>query len=226
MAIKLLYPVTGPITQVFGVNPDLYAQWGFPGHNGVDFGVPNATPVKAAAAGVVDKVSFENGGYGNYVKLRHTDGATTFYTYYAHLLNAAVSAGQSVAAGDVVGYSDSTGASSGPHLHFGLRIMEQNPAYKGYLDPLPYLTAGGGEPSGGEISGAIDIPEMEFEVAAETLNVRSGPGITYPILEQLTQGAVVSGKRLHSESAWIELAPGKWCALTFDGVQYLKVKEE
>jgi len=171
-------------------------------------------------------VANEDGGYGNYVKLRHTDGAATFYTYYAHLANAVVSAGQSVSAGAVIGKSNNTGASTGPHLHFGLRITDQNPEYKGYADPMPYLTgATTTAPSAGEFPGAVDIPETDFEVTAEYLNVRSGPGINYPQVGRLEEGDVVKGKRLHSQSVWIEFESGKWCALSFDGYQYLKFKE-
>jgi murein DD-endopeptidase MepM/ murein hydrolase activator NlpD len=124
--ISLIFPVQGSITQYFGENPGFYAQWGYPGHNGVDFGIPDGTPVVAAAAGTVEKVGFENGGYGNYVKLNH--GA--FQTYYAHLQGAAVGAGQKVQQGTVVGFSNNTGASTGPHLHFGLKVPGQGAAYK------------------------------------------------------------------------------------------------
>ncbi|RME89091.1 MAG: hypothetical protein D6770_05380 [Anaerolineae bacterium] len=225
MTIHLLYPVSGPITQAFGANPDLYKKWGFPGHNGIDFGVANGTPVKAAAEGVVNKVSFENGGYGNYVKLQHSDGDTTYYTYYAHLMKATVSPGQHVNAGDVIAYSNNTGASTGPHLHFGLRIEGQNPSYKGYVDPMPYLSATIPSEPSADFPGAVDLPEgMDFVVDYEVLNVRSGPGITYAIIGQLKKGDLITGKRLHSQSVWVEFESGKWCALSFDGVQYLKVK--
>lgn len=222
MAISLAYPVSGPITQKFGENPSFYAQWGFPGHNGVDFGIPNGTPVAAAAKGTVDKVSFEDGGYGNYVKLRHLDGTTVFYTYYAHLMQASVAAGQSVEAGAVIGFSNNTGTSTGPHLHFGLRKSDQSDAYKGYMDPLPYLT--GQSAPGGEMPGAVTLPDLKFEVIAVELNVRSGPGINFSIVDKLQKGKAVTAKRLYSEGAWVEIEPGKWCAATFGGVANLKVK--
>jgi murein DD-endopeptidase MepM/ murein hydrolase activator NlpD len=222
MAIKLIYPVSGPITQNFGENPGLYAQWGYPGHNGIDFGIPNGTPVLAAAKGTVDKVSFEDGGYGNFVKLKHVDGSTTFYTYYAHLMQASVTASQSVEAGAVIGHSNNTGASTGPHLHFGLRSSDTSGAYKGYMDPMPSLTSGGG--SSGDSSGAVALPNMKFEVIAEELNVRNGPGINYTAVGKLTKGKVVTATNLYSEGAWLEIEPGKWCAVTFGGIQNLKVK--
>lgn len=230
MAIKLIVPVNGPITQLFGENPDFYKRWGFPGHNGIDYGIPNGTPINAAAAGTVAAVSFENGGYGNYVKLSHVDGSKTYFTYYAHLASSAVSAGQKVKAGTVIGFSNNTGASTGPHLHFGLRIDGQNPAYKGYVDPMPYFSTGDvtdtGQPSAVEtdIPDAIAISSLSFEVTSEVLNVRNGPGIEYSIVGQLQKGAKIKSRRLQSKSVWIEYEPGKWCALAFNGIINLKVK--
>jgi hypothetical protein len=228
MAIKLIVPVNGPVTQLFGENPDVYKKWGFPGHNGIDYGIPNGTPVGAAAAGNVAAVSFENGGYGNYVKLSHTDGSKTYFTYYAHLASAAVSAGQKVKAGTTVGYSNNTGASTGPHLHFGLKIDGQNPAYKGYVDPMPYFTTGGipGEEPvpGSDVPDAVKLPNLAFEVLVETLNVRNGPGVEYSIVGQLQKGAKITGKRLQSTSVWVEYETGKWCALAFGGIVNLKIK--
>jgi hypothetical protein len=222
MAITLIYPVSGPITQKFGENPQFYAQWGYPGHNGVDFGIPNGTPVLAAAKGSVDKVSFESGGYGNYVKLKHTDGSTMYYTYYAHLMQASVSAGQSVDAGAVIGFSNNTGASTGPHLHFGLRSSVQTDAYKGYMDPLPYLA--GQSSSESTMPGAVDLPDMNFEVVVAELNVRSGPGINYAIVDKLKQGKPVTATRLYSEGAWVQIGKDQWCAVTFGGMANMKVK--
>jgi murein DD-endopeptidase MepM/ murein hydrolase activator NlpD len=227
MAIKLIVPVNGPITQLFGENPDFYKKWGFPGHNGIDYGIPNGTPVNAAAAGTVAAVSFENGGYGNYVKLSHVDGSKTYYTYYAHLASAAVSAGQKVKAGTVVGYSNNTGASTGPHLHFGLKIDGQNPTFKGYVDPMPYFSTDDSTDTGeplSDIPDAVALPSLSFEVTAEVLNVRNGPGVEFSIVGQLQKGKKITGKRLQSKSVWVEYEPGKWCALAFNGIVNLKVK--
>lgn len=230
MAIQLTLPVNGPITQLFGENPQIYKKWGFPGHNGIDYGVPNGTPVKAAAAGAVALVGFENGGYGNFVKLSHADGDKTYFTYYAHLASGAVTAGQKVKAGTVVGYSNNTGASTGPHLHLGLKIDGENPPYKGYVDPMPYLSTGGADvpaeaAASTDIPDAVSIPSsLSFEVLSEVLNIRNGPGVEYAIVGQLQKGKVVNGKRLESKSVWIEFEKGKWIALAFNGIVNLKVK--
>lgn len=229
MAIKLIVPVNGPITQLFGENPEVYKKWGFPGHNGIDYGIPNGTPVGAAVAGTVAAVSFENGGYGNYVKLSHTDGSRPYFTYYAHLASAAVSPGQKVKAGTTIGFSNNTGASTGPHLHFGVKIDGQNPAYKGYVDPMPFFTTGGEVDSTDtgttdQFTDAIKLPNLSFEVLSDFLNVRNGPGVEFAIVGQLQKGAKITSKRLQSKSVWIEYEPGKWCAIAFNGIVNLKVK--
>ncbi|HET9588104.1 MAG TPA: M23 family metallopeptidase [Anaerolineales bacterium] len=229
MAIQLIAPVNGPITQLFGVDPEFYKRFGFPGHNGIDYGISNGTSIRAAAAGTVDKVTFENGGYGNYVRLSHLDGSRKYFTYYAHLASAAVSPGQTVQAGTAIGFSNNTGASTGPHLHFGLRIDGENPAYKGYVDPMPFFTAGDtgstGTSSTDVLPDAVELPDLQLEVTFETLNVRIGPGIEYSIVGQLTKGTKINGRRLHSKSVWVEFEPGRWCAMAFDGTAFLKLGE-
>lgn len=93
---------------------------GIHGYNGVDLAAPIGTPVLAAASGevIVSKGSGWNGGYGNYVVVKHTNGTQTLY---AHLSSNAVGVGTSVKAGSVVGYVGSTGRSTGAHLHFEVR---------------------------------------------------------------------------------------------------------
>ena len=96
-------------------------------HTGVDFGAPTGTRVKATGEA---KVVFagRKGGYGNLVILRHNNG---FETYYAHLsaFASGIRAGRPVNQGDVIAYVGSTGASTGPHLHYEIRIAgrPQNP---------------------------------------------------------------------------------------------------
>jgi LysM repeat protein len=90
------------------------------GYNGVDFGAPAGTPIHAAASGVVI-VSREdgwNGGYGNYVVIKHQNDTQTLY---AHMTSTAASEGQHVTQGQVIGYVGNTGRSTGYHLHFEIR---------------------------------------------------------------------------------------------------------
>jgi murein DD-endopeptidase MepM/ murein hydrolase activator NlpD len=94
---------------------------GLHGWNGIDLGAARGTPVRAAADGTIIVARSNggwNGGYGNYVVITHDNGTQTLYS---HLKNAIVSPGQSVSSGQVIGYEGSTGASTGPHLHFEVR---------------------------------------------------------------------------------------------------------
>ncbi len=96
-------------------------------HTGVDFGAPTGTRVKATGDAAV-VFAGRRGGYGNLVVLRHPNG---FETYYAHLSAFAtgIRPGRSVAQGQLIAYVGSTGASTGPHLHYEVRIAgrPQNP---------------------------------------------------------------------------------------------------
>ena len=89
-------------------------------HTGVDFGAPTGTRVKATSDAVV-AFAGSKGGYGNLVILRHNNG---YETYYAHLHGFAsgLRAGKSVEQGQLIGYVGSTGASTGAHLHYEIRI--------------------------------------------------------------------------------------------------------
>ncbi|MDR0952114.1 MAG: peptidoglycan DD-metalloendopeptidase family protein [Oscillospiraceae bacterium] len=90
-------------------------------HAGEDIGAPSGTPILAADSGTVITANSGNygGGYGNYVVISHGNGMTTLY---AHQSAIAVSLGQSVTQGQVIGYVGSTGLSTGPHLHFEVRL--------------------------------------------------------------------------------------------------------
>lgn len=90
---------------------------GIHGHNGIDLAAAYGTPIRAAAAGEVveSKSSGWNGGYGQYVKIKHSNGT---YTVYAHLMRNDVGVGEWVAQGQLVGGMGSTGKSTGNHLHF------------------------------------------------------------------------------------------------------------
>lgn len=94
---------------------------GIHGWNAVDIGAPLGTPIHAAANGIVivsrDNGSW-NGGYGNYVVITHNNGTQTLY---AHMKHSAVSVGQSVLSGQIIGYVGMTGLTTGPHVHFEVR---------------------------------------------------------------------------------------------------------
>ena len=93
----------------------IYGDWRM--HYGVDLSAPQGTPIYASRNGVVNVASYEAGGAGYYVNIDHQDGFTTRYMHMTHYV---VSAGQYVYAGQVIGYCGSTGASTGPHLHFSV----------------------------------------------------------------------------------------------------------
>ena len=123
-------PVSGyTLTSPFGmrVHPVLgYARM----HNGIDMACAQGTPIYATRAGKVTVASFQAGGAGNYVSINHLDG---FSSIYMHMTHYVVSVGQSVSAGQLIGYVGSTGISTGPHLHFGI-------SYAGsYVNPLAYI---------------------------------------------------------------------------------------
>jgi murein DD-endopeptidase MepM/ murein hydrolase activator NlpD len=141
-----IHPVSIPqyrvITQNFGENPQVYGRFkvdgvALKGHNGLDFGTPQGVPILAVNKGTVVEVAEDPTGYGRYVKMQHSWGQSL----YAHLSSQLVSVGQVVKSGWYLGNSGDTGFSTGPHLHFGLRVNPFNRAdgWGGYVDPLPYL---------------------------------------------------------------------------------------
>lgn len=123
-----LYPVGGSVGSGFGnrVHP-VYGTVRF--HAGLDFNSPNGSAIGATAAGTVIFAGAQ-GGYGNVVIVDHGGGITSLY---AHMSGFAVSNGAQVSAGQVVGYVGSTGLSTGPHLHFEIRVNGVA------VDPLGYL---------------------------------------------------------------------------------------
>ncbi len=121
-AAGYVWPVHGVLTSGFGW------RWGRM-HEGIDIAVSNGTPVVAAAAGTVIVAGWM-GGYGNLVVVDHGGGVSTAY---GHNTSVAVGVGQQVAQGQLIAYSGNTGHSTGPHVHFEVRI---NGAA---VDPLGYL---------------------------------------------------------------------------------------
>jgi murein DD-endopeptidase MepM/ murein hydrolase activator NlpD len=133
--LVLSWPMTGArVTQPFGpstllLEPSLGPFPHF--HTGIDIAAPLGTPVLAAADGIVVGVAHTSVGYGNYVMIAHGGGVITLY---AHLLETDVSLGDRVARGKKIGLEGSSGLSTGPHVHFEVRINDQ------VVDPMRYLT--------------------------------------------------------------------------------------
>lgn len=122
-------PISGGyVTSTFG-----YRNISFPGatsnHQAVDWGTPTGTPVYASSGGTVERAGWI-GSYGNVIYINHPDGTQT---RYAHLSKILVTAGQKVKQGDRIALSGNTGASTGPHVHFEMRINGVA------VDPLKYV---------------------------------------------------------------------------------------
>jgi murein DD-endopeptidase MepM/ murein hydrolase activator NlpD len=114
-----LWPVEGPITGSFGERIDPFnGEGAF--HSGVDISAAVGQPVMAPADGMVSFADFM-GGYGRAIVLDHGHGITT---RYGHLANFAVTPGQYVHRGDTIGYVGLSGRSTGPHLHYEVRIND------------------------------------------------------------------------------------------------------
>lgn len=128
------------ITQVFGANPQNYAQFGLPGHEGVDIRAPNGSKVYCVAPGRVNRVHSEppRHNYGIHVRVSHQDG---YETIYAHLQEATVREGDQVQSGTTLGLADNTGNSFGSHLHLTLKQAgaKQGNWPSNIIDPTPFL---------------------------------------------------------------------------------------
>jgi murein DD-endopeptidase MepM/ murein hydrolase activator NlpD len=122
-AAGFVWPVLGPVTSPFGW------RWGRM-HEGIDIGAPTGTPIRAAAAGTVIYAGWL-GGYGNLSVIDHGGGIATAYGHQSSL---AAGNGAYVTQGQVIGYVGSTGHSTGPHLHFEVRVNGVP------QDPLGYLS--------------------------------------------------------------------------------------
>lgn len=106
-------------------------------HRGMDYLVPIGTPVKSSLNGIVYKIEYSNTGFGNSIIIKHEND---FFTLYGHLSGITVFAGEKVLQGQTIGFSGSSGKSTGAHLHFAIKNKDgfQNPTkYLKYPSPLP-----------------------------------------------------------------------------------------
>ena len=141
---QFLWPTSGRISAYFKSNDSVHNG----NHNGVDIAAPFGTKIMAISDGVVKEVrnscphnygKYRNccgNGYGNYVVIDHGKDAkgTIYVAWYAHMQSVAVSVGQTVKRGQIIGYVGSTGFSTGAHLHFGLKVN------KIWRDPMLFYT--------------------------------------------------------------------------------------
>jgi murein DD-endopeptidase MepM/ murein hydrolase activator NlpD len=130
------------LTQGWGSDPGFYAQFNYAGvtlkgHNGLDFGAPMGTPLLAVDDGQVGQVGFEPGGFGNFLIIEHAWGES----FYAHLDRIDVTQGAPISAGQPIGLSGNSGASTGAHFHFGIRIYpyRRTDGWGGFCDPSPFM---------------------------------------------------------------------------------------
>ena len=129
--VPSIWPVEGELTDGFGVRGNPFGGGAAEFHPGQDISAPRGTPVVATADGTVVQAGWQN-GYGQEVVVDHGQGLTT---RYGHLSKIEVAAGQVVRRGEELGQVGSTGRSTGPHLHYEVRIDDVA------VSPLHYLPA-------------------------------------------------------------------------------------
>lgn len=211
--VGLAHPVENPrlrvITQFFGENPDDYKHFkvdgvSLRGHNGLDFGTPVGSIVDAVDDGTVVENANDPGGYGNYIKLRHSWGESL----YAHLSQTLVSVGEAVKKGENIGLSGNSGNSTGPHLHFAMRVNPFNRAdgWGGFTDPSNYF-AGVPVPEKPKEETPVNLKEIFKKVGKEV-------GLEWELLASQSWAEssfdpeqVGGGLMQVTEDTWYEWAP-------------------
>lgn len=212
------------ISQVFGERPDYYGQflvrdWDgqlkpLRGHEGVDWALPIGSPIYASLAGRVSLVS-EGGNYGKQIRITAGD----FTLIYAHLSKFSVRAGDEVGRGQIIGESGNSGNSTGPHLHFSIKLAGASKAGlttfpADYVDPQIYLSG-------------VPMTVNVFVDAIPSLNVRSGPAVAYPSIGKLLYNSPVTLVEPENALPLIGVT-GAWVKVVFEtaigycSAQYLR----
>jgi len=218
----LFYPVEPlGINQPFGVNPATYAQFNIKGHNGIDFRAVHGQPVRAAHDGMAYWEVDDNQGCGVVIRSDKTydyNGEQThFKTIYWHLCASNMEpafvspvfmfgrdhhgAPLPVKTGDIIGFADNTGFSTGDHLHFGLKPQamnedngvwyntEQNNGFAGAIDPQPFFN--------GHYASQVDALEKvisQTQVAIEKVDPKNAEQID--LLSRVVKGIADIFKKL------------------------------
>lgn len=230
--MKFLYPVPSNsiVTQTFAehVHRAQVNGWQYY-YGGIDWAVVTGTPVKAAQDGTILDLRTDATGYGTHVRIQHAEG---YLTIYGHMQDFAVQKGQTVTAGTVIGRSDNTGNSTGPHLHFELRKNNVP------IDPAPLLVTSlppsSGVPGEGEGEGEEEevevitpgeepkrwpkLPKVKI-VSTVGLNIRQGPGISNPIVGYLPVNTVVEvlRKEVVGPDTWVQIGYKQYVGLVVMG---------
>jgi len=225
--MKFLFPVppNSIVTQTFAEHEHRREVNGWTNYNGgIDWGVLTGTSIKAAQKGIVVGVRKDAGGYGTHVRIEHVEGNTKYLTIYGHLMKFNVAVGSVVDAGDVIGKSDNTGLSTGPHLHFELREGTQP------IDPAPLLVKtvaellveGEAQPEKPE---EMEVEPAEFpklpkaRILFATLNIRSGPGVQNRMTGTLIldDEVEVLRKVLQGNDIWLQIGHEQFIAMRHEG---------
>jgi len=127
--VPIGYPYTGEFKSFFGYRANPFSGRGSEFHKGLDIKGNVGDKIKCTASGTVEKAEYD-GGYGKSVTINHGNG---FKSMYSHLSEFNVKYGDKVNAGDVIGYLGSTGRSTGPHLHYEIRLNDVS------IDPGNFL---------------------------------------------------------------------------------------
>lgn len=174
--LRLPFDGDYPVTESFGeqlydpTEISVYKKSGLDGHDGIDFGLPSGTAVLVIDSGKVI-LAKENWIYGTSVVIQHDWGRS----YYGHLSKLSVATGDSVAVGQQIGLSGSTGLSTGPHLHFGLKPTNNDISnlYFGKIDPAPFFGLANEDPT---------LSAADYPIAAKALvwnvNIEKGAEFT------------------------------------------------
>jgi murein DD-endopeptidase MepM/ murein hydrolase activator NlpD len=213
-AMKLAYP--GPANTIITQTYDEHVQrainngWCWqpgncPGgiyyYGGIDFGVSVGTPIHAALAGTVVAAQADTTGYGTHVKIQSGD----YLIVYGHLSVLKVQKGDVVSEGEVIGKSGSTGNSTGPHLHFELRLKGSP------IDPAPYLAADTAPVQ--PVAPVVPVAPAGFVTvtASDGLNVRLSPSMDAPVVGGLHEGMQV--EKIGANGKWVAIklwVSGDW----------------
>jgi len=211
---------------VFPLKSPRYLTQGYTSaHKALDWGGNNTVPIYAAQDGIVNYVINKYAlndnncdyGYGNKIRIVHgKEGTVEWATLYAHLNpNTLVKANDIVKMGEMIGFMDNNGCSTGPHLHFELQANGTG------VNPLNYLV---------EMPPAPIVlpvfPKLPRAKTTTALNVRVAPryGATRLYVLKLNEEFQVLGAVEEGNNLWLELGHNAYCAMLYNGEQYVIFK--